>query len=365
MAEENRTEQATPKKKQDERKKGNVFQSKDVTSVAVLLLSFVIVSKLCGFVGGELGDFYTTQINRIGYMDTLTVSGIMQIFRESVLVLFICAFPLMGVVCLAAVAANGIQTRFNFSMERLKPKLSKINPLEGIKRIISIRSGVQLLKSILKVVVISVVIYSALKGVLIVAPDMLATDISESTDYMLGRMMSMVYKICIMFIAIAVLDWAYERFDYEKRMRMTKQEVKEEYKQTEGDPQIKGKQKERMRKMSMNRMIQAIPTADVIVKNPTHIAVALRYDPNEAAAPIVVAKGLDNVAARILREGAKYNIPTYEDRPLAHTLYYERNLDPGMMIPQLLYEPVVKVFVWLMENNLVDKDKFQSKKAVS
>ncbi len=345
MADTNRTEQATPKKKRDERKKGNVFLSKDASSIAILLVSFIILSKMAGFVAIQAGEFYETQIARIATHTTLTLATCAEVFRELILLLMICTLPLAGCVCLAAVAATGMQTRFNFSMEKLKPKFSKFNPLEGVKRIISIRSGVQLIKSILKVVVVAITIYSCLKGVLIIAPDMLAAGIQESTDYMVGRMMNMVYKVCIMFLALAVLDFGYEKFDYEKRMKMTKQEVKDEYKQTEGDPQIKGQRRERMRKMSMNRMIQAIPTADVIVRNPTHYAVAIRYDINKDFAPTVIAKGKDKVAERLLAEAEKYDILQREDRPLARTLY--ETVEIGEFIPQDLYRQVAEVMAWV------------------
>ncbi len=365
MAESNRTEQATPKKKRDERKKGNVFQSKDATSVATVLIGFILLSKLCGFDGKRIADFYKLQIGRIATMDYVSVTDFGVILKELIVDLLICVCPLMFAVALVAIVANGAQTKFNFAMERLKPKLSKFNPIEGFKRIVSIRSAVQLVKSIIKVVVVGVVIYSAVKDVLLVAPDMLNTDKSESIAYMLSAMMRMVYKICIMFLAVAILDYIYERFDYERRMRMTKQEVKEEYKQTEGDPQVKGKQREIARKMSMNRMIQQIPTADVIVRNPTHFAVALKYDEDTMTAPIVVAKGADRVAERIIKEAEKYNIPMYENRPLAHTLYFEKGLDPGMPIPPELYKPVVDVFVWLMQYKGIDLREVAKRKAVS
>lgn len=365
MAESNRTEKATPKKKRDERKKGNVFQSKDATSVVTVLVAFILLSKLCGFDANRIANFYKSSIARIGTMDDISVTGFSVIFRDLIVNLLICVFPLMIAVALVAIIANGAQTKFNFSMERLKPKLSKFNPIEGFKRIVSIRSAVQLVKSIIKVVVIGVVIYSAVSDVLLVAPDMLNTEAAESTSYMLSAMMSMVYKICLMFLAVAILDYVYERFDYERRMRMTKQEVKEEYKQTEGDPQVKGKQREIARKMSMNRMIQAIPTADVIVRNPTHFAVALKYDEDSMTAPVVVAKGADKLAERIIAEAEKYDIPMYENRPLAHTLYYEKGLDPGMPIPPELYRPVVEVFVWLMQYKGIDLREIAKRKAVS
>lgn len=345
MADSNRTEQATPKKLRDERKKGNVFLSKDASSIAILLISFVILSKMAGFVGIQAGNFMHTQFSRIASMNTLTLGTLAQIWRELLILMMICVLPLAGCVCIAAVTATGIQTRFNFSMEKLKPKFSKFNPLEGLKRIVSIRSGVQLIKSILKVVVVSVTIYSCLKTVLVVAPDMLASDIAESTDYMMGRMMNMVYKVTIMFLALAVLDFGYERYDYNSRMKMTKQEVKDEYKQTEGDPQIKGQRRERMRKMSMNRMIQAIPTADVIVRNPTHYAVAIRYDIEKDFAPTVVAKGKDKVAERLLAEADKFSILQKEDRPLARTLY--ETVEIGDFIPQDLYRQVAEVMAWV------------------
>ncbi len=345
MADTNKTEQATPKKKRDERKKGNVFQSKDATSIAVLLVAFIIVSKLVGFVAIQLSHFYATQIDRIGILYTLTPTTCSQIMREFLIYLLLIAVPLAICIGLVAAVTTGAQTRFNFSMERLKPKFSKFNPLEGIKRIISIRSLVQLIKSLLKVVIVSVMIYSSIKGVLAVAPDMLNMDLDVSANFLLNRMMNMVYKITMMFLVLAVLDFVYEKLDYESRLKMTKQEVKDEYKQTEGDPQVKGQRRERMRKMSMNRMIQSIPTADVIVRNPTHYAIAIRYDIDKDFAPVVIAKGKDKVAERLLAEAAKYEILTKEDRPLARTLY--ETVEIGDFIPQDLYKQVAEVMAWV------------------
>lgn len=322
-----------------------MFSSKDVASVAILLLAFFMISKLSSFVARQVSELYKTDISRIGLLNDLSITSCSVIVREVLINLFICVFPLMFAVCIVSVVATGVQTRFNFSMEKLKPKFSKFNPIEGFKRILSLRSLVQLVKSLLKIVVITVVIVGSIRSVLAVTPDMLFTDMAESTRYLVSSMMNMVYKICLLFLAVAVLDFAYEKYDYEQRLKMTKQEVKDEYKQVEGDPQVKSKMRERARRLSMNRMIQAIPTADVIVRNPTHYAIAIKYDIDKDFAPTVVAKGKDKVAERIILEAEKYNILTTENRPLARTLY--ETVEINDYIPQELYQAVAEVMAWV------------------
>ena len=275
MAETNKTEKATPKKKRDERKKGNAFQSRDIVSVGMVIIGFVLISKLGGFVLAQIKTLYVGELSKMENFYELSVSNCMQVIRESMLTFTICTIPIIVILAFTGMVMTGVQTGFLVSGELLRPKFSRINMIEGFKRMISVRSLVQLVKSIIKVIVILYLIYSTVENVLLVAPDMLNTDLDTNLAFMVDRSMALVYKVCLIFAAVAVLDFAYQKYDYEKRLRMTKQEVKDEYKQTEGDPAVKGRIREKQRAMSRNRMIQQVQNADVIVRNPTHYAVAL------------------------------------------------------------------------------------------
>lgn len=345
MAETNKTEKATPKKKRDERKKGNAFQSKEVVSIATLIIGFVLISKLGGFILVQVKGLYLSELSNIGGMYDLTIASCLQIMKESMMVFFISTIPILLALALAGIVMSGVQTGFLISGEAIKFKYSRISMLQGLKRIISLRSVVELVKSIIKITVIMWIIYTSVQDLLVITPDMLNTSLDNNLAFMLDRIMSIVYKVCLIFVSVAVLDFAYQKFDYEKKLRMTKQEVKDEYKQTEGDPQVKGRIKEKQRRLSMNRMMQQVANADVIIRNPTHYAVALKYDLKKDLAPIVLAKGQDYMAKRIVDAGMKHKILITENKPLARSLY--EMVEINNYIPAELYQAVAELMAWV------------------
>lgn len=353
MAETNKTEKATPKKRHDERKKGNAFQSKDVISVVTLIVGFVLVSKLGGFIMTQIKEFYLNDLNKMDGLHELTIPTCLQIMREVMITFFVSTTPILLILAATGIIMTGAQTGFLVSGELLKFKFNRISIIEGFKRMLSIRSVVQLVKSLIKVAIILWVIYTSVKDLMVIAPDMLNASLDSNIAFMLDRIMSIVYKICLIFVAVAILDFAYQKFDYEQKLRMTKQEVKDEYKQTEGDPFIKGKIRERQRKMSMNRMIQQVPNADVIVRNPTHFAVALKYDIKNDKAPVVLAKGQDYMAKRIIAAAEKHKILITENKPLARSLY--ETVEVNDYIPAELYQAVAELMAWVYSNK--DKGK--------
>ena len=353
MAETNKTEKATPKKRRDERKKGNAYQSKDVISIVVLIVGFVLISKLGGFVAGQVKLLYVKQMAMMEGLHEMTVATCMQVFREGVQVFFITSVPIMAALALTGIVMTGVQTGFLVSGDLLKFKFSRISLLQGMKRLMSLRSVVQLVKSVMKVLVIMWIIYSSVKGLLLITPDILNTGMDRSIQFMIDRTMAMVYKICLFFVAVAVLDYSYQKYDYEKKLRMTKQEIKDEYKQTEGDPFIKGRIREKQRKMSLNRMIQQVPFADVIVRNPTHFAVALKYDIDKDLAPMVVAKGQDHTARRIIEVAESNHVLITENKPLAQSLY--RSVEINDYIPQEFYQAVAEILAWVYSSREKDK----------
>nr|WP_320026592.1 flagellar biosynthesis protein FlhB [uncultured Acetobacterium sp.] len=348
MAGSEKTEKATPKKRKDERKKGNTFQSKDVVSVVLLYMAFFILNLLVPFIYQQIKNLYVAQMDKMVNLDTLTVATVGQLFRESAIVFFVSILPISVIIMIAAIIASGVQTGFLVTGDALKPKFNRINPLSGLKRMVSLRALVELVKSIIKVTLIIGVIYTIILGLIPMTPDMLTTRIDENTMFMQDKIMSMVQTVCMIFAVVAILDYAYQRYDYEKKLKMTKQEVKDEYKQTEGNPEIKGKIRQKQREMSMSRMMQMVPQADVIVRNPTHYAVALKYDMDHDVAPMVLAKGKDHIALRIVKVGEENKVPVKENKPLARGLY--ESVEINDYIPAELYKAVAELMAWVYSN---------------
>ncbi len=342
---ESRTEKASPKKRRDERKKGNIYKSQDVTNALSILAVFVVLNKLSPFIFKYMSQVMYKYFTSIKTTTEMTVDKGLLIIRDCFIALFLTAGPIILVALLVGVLATGAQTRFLFSKDALKPKFSRLSPLKGIKRIVSLRSVVELFKSIIKAVIIGSVIFQSYKSIASNTVKLMSMDIFNSVVYVLQSVYNLVIRLSIAFIAIAIFDYLYQWWEYERNIKMTKQEVKEEYKQTEGDPVMRGRIKDAQRKMAQQRMMQQVPQADVIVKNPTHFAIALKYDIDKNAAPIVVAKGQDHVALRIIEEAEKHNIPMMEDKPLARMLYKE--VEIGREIPPQFYTAIAEVLAWV------------------
>ncbi len=349
MPEGNKTEKATPKKRRDERKKGNVFMSRDAVAVAGLLGTFATLWLLTGAFAEQLGGFMTLCLTTAGEepRDVGSLAGEMSI--QGLMVLGKTVGIIAAVAILCAVAATFAQTRFLVSTESMKPKFSRLSPLQGFKRLFSLKSLVETLKNFIKIVILMAIVFLSVRDMFFESSQYLYTDLSASVAHLVEVAWGMVMRICIAFVAVAALDFFYQWWDYEKNMMMTKQEVKEEYKQMEGDPQVKGKIKEIQRRRAQQRMMQQVPGADVVIRNPTHFAVALRYKPGLDDAPIVLAKGQDNVALRIVQIAEENQVAVVENVPLARALFAQAELN--QQIPPDLYDPVAKVLVYIFKLN--------------
>ena len=257
--------------------------------------------------------------------------------------------PVVAIAVICAVAATFAQTRFLVSLESIKPKFNRISPIQGFKRLFSLKSLVETLKGILKITLLLVIIYMSIRDMFLESANYLYTDLSTACAHLVQVAASMVIRICIAFVALAALDFIYQWWDYERQMKMSKQEVKEEYKQLEGDPQVKGKIKELQRRRAQSRMMQQVPGADVVIRNPTHFAVALRYKPEQDSAPIVLAKGQDAIALRIVAIAEENQVAVMENVPLARALYAQTELNQE--IPPQLYGPVAEVLVYIFRLN--------------
>lgn len=349
MPEGNKTEKATPKKRRDERKKGNVFMSRDAVAVASLLGTFATLWLVANAFAEQLGGFMTLCLATAGEapQDTLSLSGEMGI--QGIMVILKTVGPVVAVAILCAVAATFAQTRFLVSTESIKPKFSRLSPLQGFKRLFSMKSLVETGKNLIKIIILMVIIFLSIRDMFLESSNYLYTDLTAAVAHLVEMAGGMVVRICIAFVAVAALDFFYQWWDYEKQMMMTKQEIKEEYKQMEGDPQVKGKIKEIQRRRAQQRMMQQVPGADVVIRNPTHFAVALRYKPGIDDAPIVLAKGQDAIALRIVQIAEENQVAVVENVPLARALYAQAELN--QFIPPELYDPVAKVLVYIFKLN--------------
>lgn len=345
LAGDSKTEKATPKRRQDERKKGNVLISRDIIAVVSLAGSFFALKTLFPSMINNIEMFILKFFGYAGTKTALSENFLSDITKDFVTSFGIIAAPIILVAAGLSVAATLAQTRLLFVTDSLKPKFSRINPLEGIKRLFSLRSLFDVIKGILKISILIVILYNFVSGSLVTISRTMDMDLTASSSVLLELVMRLVIKICLAFVAIAVFDYFFQWWEYERQIKMSKQELKEEYKQMEGDPQIKGKIKEVQRKMAMSRMMQAVPKADVVIKNPTHYAVALKYDLDKDNAPILLAKGQDELALRIIREAEANGVYVMENRPLARAIYATTDLNKE--IPPEFYGTVAEILVYI------------------
>jgi len=345
LASDSKTEKATPKKRRDERKKGNIFQSKDITTVFSILAIFFAIKILFPFVYTTISSFLVKYISYIHSIKEISVAVAMDILKESMIAFFITVGPIMIVAMFVGVIASGVQTKFLFSKDALKPKFSRLDFFKGIQKMFALRSVVELIKSMIKVVAISYVLYAEIKSIIAPVKSMMTVGVNEAILFIFDSIMDTVIKISMVFGIIAFMDFLYQWWEYEKSLKMTKQETKEEYKHMEGDPEIKGKIKAKQREIANSRMMQAVPTADVIIRNPTHFAIAIKYDIEKDDAPIVVAKGQDYTALKIIEIAEKNNIPTTENKPLARALF--ETVELNMQIPGEYFSVLAEIMAWV------------------
>ncbi|MDN4607448.1 flagellar biosynthesis protein FlhB [Sporosarcina highlanderae] len=340
-----KTEKATPKKRQDSRKKGQVLKSQDVTSAIVLLCVFLFLFFTAGFMRDRLFIFFNHTFTDFLTIKTLDIDHSMMIYKDMIIQMAYILLPVMAIAVIAGIAGNLFQFGLLFTTEPLKFDLKKIDPIKGLKRIFSIRALVELAKSLLKISFIgfttTLLLVMNLDKVLGLAYK--TPEVTLLTVGQLVALMGIVASFVLLFIAI--LDFFYQKFDYEKNLRMSKQDIKDEYKNTEGDPIIKSRIKQRQREMAMRRMMQEVPQADVVITNPTHFAICLKYDDEKMDAPIVIAKGADFIAQKIKLIAKENNIVMVENRPLARALYDD--VEIGDWIPDQFFKTVAEILAYV------------------
>nr|WP_212972434.1 flagellar biosynthesis protein FlhB [Bacillus sp. J14TS2] len=346
-----KTEKATPKKRLDTRKKGQSAKSQDVNTAIGLLAVFMFLQFYSSNMGEIALQTFRHSFNEFMLMD-LTEENIHAIMLAVLKEVALLLGPVFLLALVAGVASNLMQVGFMFSTESIQPKLEKLDPIKGFKRIFSIRAIVELLKSILKIGFVGgvtfFILYLHIEDVLQLSQQSVGAALK--TVGKLTIQMGIAASISLLFLSI--FDWLYQKYDFEKNIRMSKQDIKDEFKNSEGDPLIKSKIKQKQREMAMSRMMQEVPKADVIITNPTHYAIALKYDEKEADAPVVIAKGADFLAQKIKLIAKENKIIMVENRPLARSLYDQ--LDIGDKIPDEFFKAVAEVlaYVYRIQNKV-------------
>ncbi|WP_019638063.1 flagellar biosynthesis protein FlhB [Paenibacillus fonticola] len=339
-----KTEKATPKKRQDARKKGQVAKSQDLSGSIVLLSAFLCLLMFGGFIKERLillfSDVYFHRMN----MD-VTKENVMTMFGDYMFQILLLLAPVFLVVVVMAVIANYAQVGFLLTGEPFKIQFKKLDPIKGFKRIFSMRSLVEFLKSLLKLTIIGYLVYSTVWGARGNIAALGHVTIEDAFYFTSKLTMNLGLKIGAALFVLAVLDYLYQKYEHEKNLKMSKQDIKDEYKKMEGDPLIKGKIRERQRRMALQRMMQEVPKADVIITNPTHFAVALKYEGSEMDAPQIVAKGQDYVALRIREIAKEHGVIIMENKPLARALFQRAEI--GDSIPADLFQAVAEVLAYV------------------
>ena len=348
MADQNsdqeKTEKATPKKRREAREKGQVAKSQELVSVAILLAcltvfyfdSYDMLEKLLSIMR-EL-FFESAEFN-------INCNNIQSFLIDYVNKVFLLLFPLLLAIFFISLFVNYFQVGFVISTESIEPKLSKIDPIAGFQRLFSIRSLVELLKDIFKILIVGLLIYMTIKEEIKNFIFLSDQSVEGILVYIARFAFKIIFRTSLLLIILAVFDYLYQRWDFERSLKMSKQEVKDELKQTEGDPIIKARIKHLQREAAKKRMMASVPKADVVITNPTHLAVAIYYDQSEMSAPKLVAKGRGYIADKIKKIASENNVPVLENRPLAHILY--KVVDVDEMIPTNLYKAVAEVLAFV------------------
>jgi len=341
-----KTEKATPKKREDERKKGRVAKSQDVNTALILFFSFILLAVLGSYLKENMLNLY--EITFTSYIHwEISNETIMKLIKEVLIMFAMIVAPIMAIAAIIAIAANLLQVGFLFTTEPLKFDLKKIDPIQGAKRVFSIRALVELLKSFFKIIFVGTITFSTIwiyKDEMM----MLALKAPENAVSFFGRVtiiMGIAATIALLFLSI--LDYMYQKYDFEKNIRMSKQDIKDEHKNIEGDPLIKSRLREKQRQIAMQRMMEEVPKADVVITNPTHYAIAIKYDETIASAPIVVAKGKDDIAQKIKEIAKNYDVMTIEDKPLARALY--EKVDLNEVIPEEFYQAIAEILAYVYQ----------------
>ena len=349
-----KTEPATSKKLNDIRKEGQVAKSKELITAVSLMSLFIILKIYLSKLGTGLIDVYTQVYNSISKVVDDSYNGLPirtagSVMQQVIIDMIKLVIPILLVAIVIAILGNMLQQKWMVTAKPLQPKFSKISPISGFKRMFSVRQLVELIKSIAMISIIMIVVYNTVKSKMNILLTFYDVGLNTALSTIGSIIIDLGIKISAVFLIVGFADLFYQRIKFKNDNMMTKQEIKDEFKNTEGDPQVKGQIKRRMQEVSRRRMMQQLPEVDVVITNPTHFAVALKYEPDAGKAPVVIAKGADYLAFQIKDKAKEYNIAIVENKPLARILYH--NIDIGMEIPPELYQAVAEILAVVMRTN--------------
>lgn len=342
-----KTEPATQKKLTDARKEGQVAKSQEISTAVMLFALFVILKVMVGYIGTKFLQCFsdTYQVLDVYAAEDFSSSIASAFLRDAIIDIMLITLPVFIIAVVVAFVVNVIQVKWQVTAKPLKPKLSKFNPLKGIKRIFSKDKLFELIKDVAKLAIIFYVVFAELRdaaGAVVILYDL---SLEQAVIYVGDFVINLGIKISAIYLVVGLVDYIYQKMKFKKDLMMSKQEVKDEYKQQEGDPQVKGKIKSKMREVSQRRMMQKLPEADVVITNPTHFACAIKYDKEVSDAPVLIAKGADYLAQKIKDVAKENNVPIVENKPLARMLYY--NVDLDSEIPKELYQMTAEVLAYV------------------
>ena len=349
-----KTEPATSKKLNDIRKEGQVAKSKELITAVSLMSLFIILKIYLSKLGTGLIDVYTQVYNSISKVVDDSYNGLPirtagSVMQQVIIDMIKLVIPILLVAIVIAILGNMLQQKWMVTAKPLQPKFSKISPISGFKRMFSVRQLVELIKSIAMISIIMIVVYNTVKSKMNILLTFYDVGLNTALSTIGSIIIDLGIKISAIFLIVGFADLFYQRIKFKNDNMMTKQEIKDEFKNTEGDPQVKGQIKRRMQEVSRRRMMQQLPEADIVITNPTHFAVALKYEPDAGKAPVVIAKGADYLAFQIKDKAKEYNIAIVENKPLARILYH--NIYIGMEIPPELYQAVAEILAVVMRTN--------------
>ncbi|MCD6165129.1 flagellar biosynthesis protein FlhB [bacterium] len=350
MAENNaeRTEKATPKRREEARKKGNVARSMELSSATILLGGTLTLFFSAKLLFGSVRLFMQRIFTEVGCFE-LNPENVQSLILSTMLFLAKALAPLVLSLIIIGILVNFAQVGIVFSAEILTPDANKINPISGLKRLFSLKAAMELLKGILKIVLVACVVYLTIKSKVRSFFPLMDAGVGQIVSFFSTGIFQIAIRSSVALLVLAVMDYGFQKWDYERNLRMTKQEVKEEFKQHEGDPLIKSRIRSLQREMARRRMMAEVPKADVVITNPVHLAVALKYDAATMTAPTVLAKGKRKIAEKIKTIAQEHGIPIVENVELAQVLF--KTTEIGMEIPAELYRSVAEILAYIYRLN--------------
>ncbi|MGM0370207.1 MAG: flagellar biosynthesis protein FlhB [Bacillota bacterium] len=341
-----KTEDPTPKRREESREEGQVAESTELNTALTLLFSFVVLFFVMPSIIRKIMSFITKIYTQYFGMD-LNIVNVHNLAMEVMLLILDLVAPLFVMVIIIGVLATILQIGFLFSPQIVQPDFSKLNPIQGVKQMFSKKTLVELVKSVSKITIVVSIAYLTIKGVLDQFIILIYSSTSRVIEFLGGLSFTIAMRVSLVFIVVGIADLFYQRWEHEQQLKMSKKEVEEERKQSEGNPEIKSQRKQKQQEMAQERMMQDVPDADVVITNPTHFAIAIKFNIEEMEAPVIIAKGQDEIAQKIKKIARENEIEIVEEKPLARALY--KMADIGDEIPPELYQAVAEILAYVYQ----------------